>query len=146
MKKVLIVIGILGTLAMTSCKKEGCLDANATNYDIKAKKSDGTCTYTSSVAFWFNQATSDWLVAEGTTKIYIEIDDVQKLDMLVTEFDSIEPNCESGDVIFQRLTYDLGGSYAQSYPLKVKDDNGDVIWVSSVVFTGGSCDNYQLTH
>lgn len=30
---------------MTSCKKEGCTDATATNYSEEAKKDDGSCTY-----------------------------------------------------------------------------------------------------
>lgn len=29
----------------TSCKKEGCTDPNANNYNEEAKKDDGTCTY-----------------------------------------------------------------------------------------------------
>jgi hypothetical protein len=33
------------TLGAVSCKKEGCTDSTATNYDSKAKKDDGSCTY-----------------------------------------------------------------------------------------------------
>ena len=33
------------TLGAVSCKKEGCKDAAATNYDDKAKDDDGSCTY-----------------------------------------------------------------------------------------------------
>ena len=29
----------------TSCKKKGCTDPTATNYNEKAKKDDGTCEY-----------------------------------------------------------------------------------------------------
>ena len=32
-------------LAFTSCKKEGCTDPSATNYDPDAKKDDGSCEY-----------------------------------------------------------------------------------------------------
>lgn len=32
-------------VSFTSCKKEGCMDEKATNYDEKAKKSDGSCIY-----------------------------------------------------------------------------------------------------
>lgn len=33
------------TLGTVSCKKEGCTDETATNYDSKAKKDDGSCEY-----------------------------------------------------------------------------------------------------
>lgn len=33
------------TLGTVSCKKEGCTDPTATNYDEKAKKDDGTCVF-----------------------------------------------------------------------------------------------------
>jgi hypothetical protein len=33
------------TLGAVSCKKEGCTDTTATNYDDKAKNDDGSCTY-----------------------------------------------------------------------------------------------------
>ena len=39
----LFTTGVLTTF--TGCKKEGCIDANADNYDDEAKKDDGTCTY-----------------------------------------------------------------------------------------------------
>ncbi len=39
----ILCIGITSTF--TSCKKEGCIDVNADNYDEKAKKDDGSCTY-----------------------------------------------------------------------------------------------------
>jgi hypothetical protein len=33
------------TLPLVACKKEGCTDATATNYNEKAKKDDGSCEY-----------------------------------------------------------------------------------------------------
>lgn len=44
MKKLLIGVAVL-SLAAVSCKKEGCTDENATNYNADAKKDDGSCTY-----------------------------------------------------------------------------------------------------
>lgn len=38
------VVGIVA-LSVVSCKPEGCTDESATNYDSKAKKNDGSCTY-----------------------------------------------------------------------------------------------------
>lgn len=33
------------SMSVVSCKKEGCTDPEATNYNSKAKKDDGSCTY-----------------------------------------------------------------------------------------------------
>lgn len=43
--RTLMVTGLALAIAggMTSCKKEGCTDSAATNYDEKAKKDDGSC-------------------------------------------------------------------------------------------------------
>lgn len=37
----------VGSIALTGCKKDGCTDATATNYDSEAKKDDGSCLYAS---------------------------------------------------------------------------------------------------
>ena len=46
MKKIFLflLIGASG-LSITSCKKKGCTDNGAVNYNSKAKKDDGTCLY-----------------------------------------------------------------------------------------------------
>ena len=47
MKKYISIIAALAVAGttMTSCKKEGCTDSLATNYDPDAKKDNGTCVY-----------------------------------------------------------------------------------------------------
>lgn len=40
-KKLLVIAGL--ALLLSSCKKEGCTDENATNYDINAEVDDGSC-------------------------------------------------------------------------------------------------------
>lgn len=45
-KQLLLFISIiLSTTFLHSCKKEGCIDEVASNYDQKAKIDDGSCTY-----------------------------------------------------------------------------------------------------
>jgi hypothetical protein len=47
MKKtqVLIAAVLIAMLTMTGCKKEGCTDPVATNYDSQAKEDDGSCIF-----------------------------------------------------------------------------------------------------
>lgn len=49
-KSLLIITGLSLTFGFVSCKKEGCTDPTATNYDIKATKDDGSCEYANAPA------------------------------------------------------------------------------------------------
>jgi hypothetical protein len=47
MKKLILFLAV-GSFAITtfsSCKKKGCMDSSAINYNSKAKKDDGSCLY-----------------------------------------------------------------------------------------------------
>jgi hypothetical protein len=60
MKKI-IGLFLLGALVMTtntSCKKKGCTDNTATNYNSAAKKDDGTCLYTPIITLNGNSSVS----------------------------------------------------------------------------------------
>ena len=43
-KKIFILSAAIA-FSFFSCKKKGCTDINANNYNVEAKKDDGTCTY-----------------------------------------------------------------------------------------------------
>ena len=66
MNKTKLTISILcfSLLSIVSCKKEGCTDADASNYDEKAKEDDGTCTYEFSTP-----ATYDFNDADGNSTV-----------------------------------------------------------------------------
>lgn len=42
---------LAATLGLTACKKEGCTDPTALNYDSDAKKDDGSCTFEETPAY-----------------------------------------------------------------------------------------------
>tara|TARA_B100001173_G_C15991031_1_gene549010 strand:+ start:934 stop:1659 length:726 start_codon:yes stop_codon:yes gene_type:complete len=47
MKKILSIL-LLFSICFVSCKKKGCIDSSASNYDSNAKTNDGSCVYTNS--------------------------------------------------------------------------------------------------
>lgn len=44
-KSLLLLMFGIGIFGMNSCKKKGCMDSSAVNYNAKAKKDDGSCLY-----------------------------------------------------------------------------------------------------
>lgn len=49
--KVIFLLSIITLVGLTSCKKKGCTDSSAINYNGEAKKDDGSCEYTNLVAY-----------------------------------------------------------------------------------------------
>ncbi len=47
----IIAITVMTASTFTACKSEGCTDPNADNYDDKAEKDSGTCTYPTITVF-----------------------------------------------------------------------------------------------
>jgi len=43
MKKSVLLLSVVGLFALGSCKKKGCTDPTAVNYDSEAEKDDGSC-------------------------------------------------------------------------------------------------------
>ena len=66
MKKLILVLVVssFGISTLSSCKKKGCMDSTATNFNSKAKKDDGSCLYTPFISIIGN---SDTTISVGTT-------------------------------------------------------------------------------
>lgn len=97
-KTIAAALLIGGTAIMaTSCKKEGCTDPNATNYNTKAKKDDGSCTYntTNPTDKDIVEVTSDITGQTTWTK-----DKIYRLNGFVRVQDGGVLNIEAGTVIF----------------------------------------------
>ena len=45
MKKIKILLIAISVIVATGCKKKGCTDPTAINYNIEAEKDDNSCKY-----------------------------------------------------------------------------------------------------
>ena len=66
MKKTLILLSVatIGAMTFTGCKKKGCTDSTATNFNSKAKKDDASCLYIPTISII---GTSDTTINVGST-------------------------------------------------------------------------------
>lgn len=146
MKKINVLLAILCLgLVVYSCKKPGCIDPIASNYDEKAKEGNELCpcTYEGSLAFWFDEATSDSIdVFEpyDSLKFYVEDYFIEGLE--VTEFQDEEPECAKKGV--PTYTAGFGRSTFRWVKYEVRNELGGIVWDSIVKMEANECIKIQL--
>jgi len=119
MKKILFITA-LSFITFSSCKKKGCIDANAKNYDVEAGKDDGTCTYEGSAVFWLSSSAS--LINYPTIDINVYVDG-EKVGKLSGSGTLNAPNCGEGGMTYY---VDLGSTKDKviSYEIKYTAQTG----------------------
>ena len=89
-----ILLAAAMLFVLTGCKKEGCTDSTATNYDADAKKDDGSCTY----APYTTPATYDFTDADGNNTVSYggQTDRMNMLSEMVTYLKTANGTDENG--------------------------------------------------
>ncbi len=147
MKKInsiLMVILFAVLLVNTGCKKEGCTDPDSINYDSEAKKDDGSCEYIASAVFWFNEATSDSLLAYDVTSFTIFVDDEEVGTLDVSDYLTGEPYCGQESAI--TVMKNLGSDKTRQSSYSVIDQDGYEILSGRVNFVANTCPAIQLVY
>jgi len=141
MRSYLLIAISFFTLALMSCKKEGCMDSQAVNYNVDANENDGSCTYQSKTSFWFNQNTSGWLsVTYSVTSLSVYMDDILVGTMDPTDW-KVGPDCGVDNFT---VTNDHGSLPTKSWAYEVRDQNGTLQFSGSVTNIANDCKNIQL--
>lgn len=119
------------------------MDDEATNYDEKAKKSDGSCKYEASILWWYNDVTSNWLEnTVNTSQIKIKVDNIVIATSDVTNFWSQAPSCgDAGSLTYGIEMVNIKQSTVSYY---VQDDNKNSLWSGDVVLTPNDCIQIKL--
>lgn len=136
MKKLFLLLGLV-LLTATSCKKEGCTDQDATNFESEAKKDDGSCSYSGTLTPWHNEQDALFLVGDGAETLYYYIDDQLVGTAAASAYFPSAPVCGQNGAV--TITRDLGSSKSSSHILTVEDQTGFNYGTYSVTFIANTC-------
>lgn len=134
---------ISGAMLFSSCKKEGCTNPAAENYDSKAKTSDLSCTYSVDVVFWFNEATSQALVAGGVDKLKFYLNGESIGTSGTDKFWEEAPKCGSGGSI--KFSRTLEKASFEPFYYTVLDTEDEELWKGITQLDIDSCRIIQLS-
>lgn len=142
MKKIILLPMMAIVLLASSCKKEGCTDESAVNYNSKAKKDDGSCTYSGEVVLWWNQNTSSEMQIFGSTVVKLYIDGQFVDSKSASTYWTSAPDC--GTNATMTVTKDLGKDKAKSFSFEIQDQDTDVLWTGTLSFDANTCTTQEL--
>ena len=113
---------IVGLLAITGCREEGCIDPNALNFSNEAGSDDGSCTYEGDVVFWFDESYSAFILSLNVTELrfFVENEFVGSLE--AASFLPSEPDC--GDAGALTVTLSMGQFKDRTFIYRVENQEG----------------------
>jgi hypothetical protein len=126
MKKTILILS--SVLIFLSCKKEGCTDVFADNYDEKAKKNNGSCQFSGNLTVWYGEDVATEIFNAGYSNVYFYLNGQLQGSTSSSVF-VINPSCNQG---FISKDINFGSKDSDTFQLQVKGDDVDVLWDVSV--------------
>lgn len=151
MKKSLFLLLFFSVLAFSSCKKEGCTNNNADNFDTEAKKEDNTCLYSASAIFWIDASTSNSYQSSFVNELKVYVDGSYIGKMSTNSSLLKAPDCLAGGGVSYFEDLQTSNSKIIKYevkylPLSAPGSTPDEVveFEGSLKLNGGSCQSFQL--
>ena len=144
MKKIKLIgfMAITFMLTLNSCKKEGCVDVNAVNYNTDAKKDNGTCTYSGENVIFYGEDVAQFLVDNNYTSLTYYVGGTLVGSSAASVYFTSEPACGAEGSI--TITRDLGVAKNKTFDYEVKDEDGTILWEGTLNFTANTCSSLEL--
>ena len=142
-----VVLIVLLSLAFVSCKKKGCTDITADNYQSSATADDGSCTYSGSTVFWFDDTTASNLFGASLLTVDLYIDNVNSGSLNWNQYTSAAPVC--GISGYTEVT-DLVNSASMELTYHVRTQPDPVSGLTTVLDSGfviterGTCNSVEF--
>lgn len=136
---------ILLTLLAFSCKKKGCVETAAINYNSEAEKDDGSCEFSGTAILWFNSVTATNMVNSSIPNIDLYINGVSIGSCSATQYSLNAPPC----VTTEGLTgvASLGNEKAKVYTYQVKKSGtSTVLQTGNIELFASNCSWINFTY
>lgn len=137
--RILLFLSIFTVLI--SCKREGCTNDQATNYDEKAKVDDNSCSFLGTASFWLNESVSTVLTdSYGVTELNIYVNNAYSGQINPNNW-TTGPDCGGVD-----LTTSIGWTDTESFSFSwsANDQGGNPQITGVATCTPNECASVQL--
>lgn len=124
-----------------SCKKEGCTNVDAVNFNNEANTNDGSCEYQTDVSFWFDQTTSDQLTNwYSVTELSVYINNSPVGTINASEWKT-GPDCGGANFT---TTWDMGNKTTMAFNYFANDQTGNQQFYGVGDLTPNQCTSIEL--
>lgn len=144
-----LFIALVGSLSILgSCKKQGCTDSDATNYDAEAETDNGRCEYSADVIFYLDQARHQYWMDKtdfyAPFHFFVDGSEVGELSVTNAAFETHEtaPACSDLNGVMANGVCNYSHSLTDksgSVTIEIQDEMGNAHGSVDVSLTQGTC-------
>lgn len=137
----LYATALVMSFSFSACKKEGCTDALASNYDNTVDKDDQSCTFGSDVLFWYDANQGSFPLEASDLDFYL---DTKLLGSSTGELARQGiPTCDSINIV--SFPFEMDKTKSGIYFVEVKTKvNPTTVFSDTVNIFAGKCNTIDL--
>jgi len=139
--RLLIGLSLILSVAF-SCKRHGCNDPNAKNYNVSANKNNGSCLYEGQIIFWLDSTTAHSADSANIETLFVYHNGNLMDQMSISNHSEDAP--ASDDTSGINFMLDMGYYDSGDFLFHVYDEDTIERWSSIHPVIAGSCVKVEL--